>query len=539
VIEASDNLFAWCAAPVLTVHALSDGGLRTLTQACRTVERMAADEGVADVVRPLLTKVKSMRFCLVASPVHGGDSDLRLSSVALRLASAEEQLAWSASPRLAAEFKKIRPLVVELSRRQTSPLQETFRQLWAERSKRSGRLAVVVPDFGVKARTDAWLRQGSLKDMPLVLTPSALRHADYYDELFIFGPPRWYVANSGEFIFATPRSRVSHLIGYRWSGLALTIEPVFRRAVSAVTPQGGAGGGIKVVVPPAEAAEAEEPSAEDTADTAEDFGFDVQSILQQRRQHGGAAGDPEDEEVDAKIVLLGGGEAVMLPWTDDAKTYSADFGDVGPQVEADEDDEDAGQVRRVFNQEFETGDFIILRTGSGGDLLPKVADGVMGTAAETHRLRQQEWKHALRDLERRHGSGAVCDRLRGNGANHASPSNLRNWIRARTIRPDSDEDFTAIFRTTGLEHRAAEFVASSLAINSAHRSAGFKIRKLLIAKVRKADLRKMRAVGKMEFRLEELSNDASMTAYRIERILPDVVHARLHELNDVFTLEAD
>ncbi len=119
MIEASDNLFAACAAPMLTMHALPDGGLRTLTQACRTVERIAADEGVADVVRPLLTKVKAMRFCLTASPVHGGDPDLRLSSVALRLASAEEQLAWSASPRLAAEFKKIRPLVVELSRRQT------------------------------------------------------------------------------------------------------------------------------------------------------------------------------------------------------------------------------------------------------------------------------------------------------------------------------------------------------------------------------------------------------------------------------------
>ncbi len=230
----------------------------------------------------------------------------------------------------------------------------------------------------------------------------------------------------------------------------------------------------------------------------------------------------------------------MLPWTDDAKTYSADFGDVGSQVEVDEDDEDAGagppglqprtRGRRLHH---------LADGGPAGTCCQRSPTGSWAPRPKPTGCTSRSGNTPCATWSGGMAAGAVCDRLRGNGANHASPSNLRNWIRARTIRPDSDEDFAAIFRTTGLEHRAAEFVASAVAINSAHRSAGFKIRKLLIAKVRKADLRKMRASGKMEFRLEELSNDASMTAYRIERILPDMVHARLHELNDVFTLEAD
>jgi hypothetical protein len=72
-----------------------------------------------------------------------------------------------------------------------------------------------------------------------------------------------------------------------------------------------------------------------------------------------------------------------------------------------------------------------------------------------------------------------------------------------------------------------------------HRKAGFKVRRLLIAEVKRADLKPLFSSGKMTFMLKDLSDEASMTAYRIERVLPDPVAARLHEVNDVFRHEEE
>lgn len=531
----SDRLFAACASPTLQVHRLPDQGVHALTRSFRQVERIAREEDCAEKARPHLSRVKAARFVLAASPVHGADGELRLSGVAARLGESEIQLSWSCSARLVEAFRAVRPHVVDLSRTASSPLQSCLWELLAKR--RSGQnLGIVVPDFGVKVKTDSWMKRADLGAIP-VLTPSALRGAEHYDELFIFGPPRWYVSNSGEFLFSTPRASVQHVIGYRWTDLSLVIEPVFRRVENGAQPRPGASEAPVAVV----IIEDTEPDAQpiEPDDEAGDFTIDVDSILERRRARSIAVGDADDEEVEARLVLLAGGEAVLLPWTDDAKSFRADFRDQASQKAAEEEDEDAGRVRRHFNKELEVGDFIVLRTGSGGDLLPKVADGVMGAAAATHRLRQREWKLALRSEEHRHGGADLCARLRAMGATHASISNIHNWVRERTIRPDSDEDFEAVLKVLGLGGRRTEFLATAETIHHAHRSAGFRIRKLLMTKVRQADLRALRSTGRMEFHLEELSTQARMTAYRIERIVPIAITARSHELNDVFIPEND
>ena len=154
--------------------------------------------------------------------------------------------------------------------------------------------------------------------------------------------------------------------------------------------------------------------------------------------------------------------------------------------------------------------------------------------AKVKRAQQQEWKSALRKASHSARVEVFCQLLRNAGATHASPTNLRNWIRERTIRPDADEDFHAILQVCGLTARRDVFFETADLLNSMHRKAGFKIRKLLIAEVNRADLISLASKGKMTFMLKDVSDEASMTAYRIERILPDEIVARLHEVNEVF-----
>lgn len=536
----TDLLYAACAAPRCSVHAVSESAIRLLTGAYREVDRIAHEEGVTDLLRRHLSRVRTIRFILAASPVNGSDPELRLAALSRRLAEAEQELEWSASPRLIAAFKRVRPAVEDLSRLHESPLQVRFAELWHSRDQVRRNMAVVVPDHVAQVATAAWLRRSDLPaDLP-VITPSALRGGEHYDRLFLFGPPRWHTSRVGDFLFAAPRAGQMDVIGYRWMDLALRTAPLFRRPpvreADGEPPGPSPTQSQRILVPPPEPAanEAEEPRPSENDEPAA-VPVDVQEILRNRRQGSAAAALDADEEVEARMVILAGGHAVLLPWTDDATSFCADFGD--GRTAADPEDEGGGIVRKQPNLGFEPGDFILLRTGAGGDILPQEADAIMGTAASGYRARQHEWKHALRALDLRLGPSTLCERLRTAGASHASIANMRNWIRERTIRPDADEDLRAILQVVGLAARTDEFFHAAGVINSAHRSAGFRIRRLLLAKVRGADLRGLRLTGMMEFRLDGLSAEASITAYRIEAVLPEVVMARSHEVNDVFPLE--
>ena len=172
---------------------------------------------------------------------------------------------------------------------------------------------------------------------------------------------------------------------------------------------------------------------EHEADPADEASIDVQGILDRRRAH--QFGEQNgDEEVEARLVLLSGGDAVLLPWTDDAKSFCANFDKRLSSGTAEEEDEDAGSIRRGLNQELQAGDFIILRTGAAGDILPQVADSIMTpTVAKITRAQQAEWKAALRSASYDDGPEILCIALKAAGATHASVSNLRNWVRERTI----------------------------------------------------------------------------------------------------------
>ena len=544
-----DLLYASCAAPEVHAHPAENTHLRRLTRAIKETDRIARAEGVEQQVHRTLARTRAIRFALIASPISGNDDSLRLESLAQRLASAAQELRMTVSAEVVAAFSKLPPLVSAIAQETESPLGETLLNLLRARKRESKTCAIVLPQPSLKSAAELWIQRFTDKSVSVqVLTPSMLRGAEYFDELFIFGAPRWYLRSSGDFLFATPRAKKVHILGYSWTDLSLRLEPLFRTAPAPVAGGPGAVGDAasspapnRVVVPPTpiESIGEEQAGPEDEDDPTNDILIDVQAMLNRRRAN--QIPDPDhEEEVEARIALLAGGEAVLLPWTDDAKTFCANFDRKLSARSATEDDEEAGTIRRQLNQELQAGDFIILRTGSAGDILPQVADSIMGPLfAKAQRKQQKEWKMALRKAAGKVGTEDLCVLLRKAGATHASQTNLRNWMRERTIRPDSDEDFHAILQVCELEARHEAFFETANLLNTMHRKAGFRIRKLLIAEVNRADLSELASKGRMTFMLKDVSDEASMTAYRIERILPDPLVARLHEVNDVFVREEE
>lgn len=537
-MDAVDQIYAATAAPRIKIHSIGDNTLFRLSRAIRDVDRTAHEEGVGELIGPRLSIAKAIRFVLSASPLPGASPHLRLAAAAKKLAFTENELRFRSSERIVHLFSQIRPEIEALSRQTTSALGEKFLSVWRTRNASKGRFAIVVPDAKAKVPIDSWLHEVEGGNHLKVLTPAALRAGEFYDELFLFGAPRWYINNAGDFLFTTPRAMRLSIFGYRWTDLNLKIAPLFHRRAAAANGS-GEGSPDTVASPQGIKAHVEEsgtdPSVTDSEPPFELPAVDVQAIMRSRRSYSSPL-DAYEEEIEARLILLAGGDAVLLPYTDDAKSFCADVDERAVNAADDDDeDEDSATVRRVLNKQIEVGDFILLRTGGGGDLLPVVADSLMGEkVAAQRRADQKRWKDALRANEQRFGMDELCRQLAAAGGLRANLTNVRNWMRERNLRPAADADFSAILSVTGLAGDAPRYFLTADQLNSVHHSAGNEIRRKLIAEVKKADLDVLRSSGKMTFHLEGVAAGASMTAYRIERILPDIVMARAHEVNDVF-----
>lgn len=123
-------------------------------------------------------------------------------------------------------------------------------------------------------------------------------------------------------------------------------------------------------------------------------------------------------------------------------------------------------------------------------------------------------------------------------AKTANEINIRNWMSARTIRARHIEDFTAIMRLIGMEEKAKLYWANARKLGSAHQRAGQQIRKLLLEKVRQADLQRLEGLGYMAFELPELQG-GRIAAYRVKGIASSPVEVPFSQLGKVFGTEND
>lgn len=340
-----------------------------------------------------------------------------------------------------------------------------------------------------------------------VVTPSAILARDIFGHLLPIGPLSWFP----HYIRTAPRSRRLTCIRYDWLADREALQPSFGSSPETTFRRLYYGSGQSAAETPHEPELAIDPA--DVAPTVNWGALNSDNLLRESNQE-------DIEEVSARLLLLNTNMAVYVDWSGDAKSQVIEFSS-------------GERIARVPNEELEPGTYILLRTGGGGDLIAPVADAILGARAQDVRSIQKRWKSALCALVRDRGEGAVLRGLAELGCKRASHLNLRNWMGDRSIRPEFDDDFLSILVLCGLDLDDKLFMTNARLLDRVHRRAGFRIRRMLLNRVGKADLSQLLSEGSMDFELPGAIG-GSFTAYRIEEISPEAFMVPVTYLNHPF-----
>jgi hypothetical protein len=353
-----------------------------------------------------------------------------------------------------------------------------------------------------------------------VVVPSLLRGSTCYQTLAVIGPQRWF--RECEYIFTAPRAREIQIVHYNWITDNWKPESVFvgSEKVPDSAPQSfpiteaeevngrpGTEGEVKYLEPE----EILLPSL-NWSQIAKKFGRSSPASL-----------DQEDENIEARLFLLEGGEAVFL---------DADTSAMVIDLEADEDE----QVTRIKVADMAPGMFVLLRTSGSGDYIITLADRILGEKAQRTRELQQLWKTRLRKAVSSSNLLEVSVNLLDLGSALADEVSVSRWMSETAIRPKDDKDFDAILHFVSLGDRVDEFHEAARVLDSAHKKAGKYIRRLLLQQVRNSDLLQLERLGRMDFELPE-ADGGRVTAFRVVDIAPDPIMVATEILARPFELE--
>ena len=221
-------------------------------------------------------------------------------------------------------------------------------------------------------------------------------------------------------------------------------------------------------------------------------------------------GDHGSDAHQARLYVLAGGNGVYLE-SEPGSTVLCIDPDTG---------RGGGSVQRLETSRVEPGNIIVLRRDfGGGDFIEDVANRLLGTQAAPLRAVQAQWTQALRDTVGKQGVAGVERDLEGIGVR---ARNVRYWMSSHSIRTASIDDFRIVMGYVGLTGRADEIWGQMGRLDSAHRRAGQRIRRMLLRQVREADPAEINREGLMDF---ELGDDYAgvLTAFRVEAKSPDIV----------------
>lgn len=341
-----------------------------------------------------------------------------------------------------------------------------------------------------------------------VITPTVLLNMGVLGHLIALGPLGWFPPH----LRTAPRAHRLTTIRYDWLREQRNLRPCFISSSDDVFQQ---------------ASVKEEMEASDFLQTDATMVFsDPAPEFDWQALHSGNIlgrdSDAEGELTSARLLLLSGNIAVYIDSTSEVKSQVIDTSGDDPTA-------------RVLNEELDPGMFILLRTGGGGDLIVPVADAILGARAQAVRTKQQLWKSELTSLVARQGERAVVSSLQELGCQRASPFNLRNWMSDKSIRPEFDDDFLSVLLLCNLDSEFETFAANARLLDRVHRQAGFKIRRMLLDRVKGADHDKLTSEGTMAFDLPGIGG-GSFTAYRIEEISPATFTVSAAHINHPFVV---
>jgi hypothetical protein len=493
-------------------HSLFHMLFATITKLEQEVGERAQEEFWQDILR----KIKEHRFALCAAPLP---VNYTADSLASSLQFSLKRCAYL-YPRLVPSLQEVTGTLSTLSTQQDNPLLDAILSL--VKGAPGARVALLLKETRFRAPVEDVMGIVPVLRQIELVNQYQLRDATSYDQLLVTGLRRWYP----DYIFRAPRAKEIHLFRYGWMLDKWEPQPFF------ICPfdykhqpsQNGRYGSDHVTGGRDALQEDEVVDATDVFPQVE-WNRISTTILRQ------APGEHDQEEVQARLCLLAGGHAVLLDVSEQAKVLVIDT--LGGDSEEEEDE--SRQVKRVSMTSLQPGLFLLLRTSGGGDYLVPVADRILADQAPRMRSMQEEWKSYLRESVAAKGLFEVSLQLIDYGSNKANETNVRNWMSSKNIRPHDYSDFLSIMRLAGLEDKAEHYWKAAHLIDTAHRQAGFQIRKMLLAHVARSDLKELHRTGRMDFELSG-ADGGSLTAFRIEQISPETVTTPLSRTGRVYSI---
>lgn len=495
---------------VVTIHSVGHDLFRRYCLSLRTLLTNLGEASGDDFWRGLLWRPKRFRFDVTAAPVAFGNRLLMGEQYLDEIAAAFSRLR-SLFPTYVDPAQEVLQLLKELASSRDNPMLSYVLQHGGgesnPRSRADEKTAFLVKEPRLIPIVEDELRRTCPEFSFEVVSEGLLRKSHYYEQLFVFGPGRWF----SEYVFSAPRATRIRIVHYDW------IPPEWKAAKSFV------GGRTtkahrttrRRLLPLEKEGLLSELEIDDLLERVD--------LGRLGDQLSGDASTPEDpdEEALAYLFEVEGRSGVFL----DAE---------GSIIVVDLEEEGESRVDRIEVREIEIGMFLVLRERGGGDLIVPVADKILAEQASHSRDVQQEWKKRLRGYVESEGMAVTCEQLQTGGAIRASEPNVRNWMSDRSIKTEDRRDFNAIMHLVDLT--ADDTWEIMERIHRAHRKAGGVIRRFLLNAVRSSDLRELERLGRKEFKLLEGAG-GSMLVCRVVRLSRKLRRVALHQIGRHFALE--
>lgn len=232
---------------------------------------------------------------------------------------------------------------------------------------------------------------------------------------------------------------------------------------------------------------------------------------------------------DARLFILEGRNVTFLSNSPEHKITSVDIDGLLAHT-------DSGGINKIEINDLRIGDFIVLRTQGAGDLVVDIANKLLGPRHVAARANQFRWKTSLSTEVMQSGLLTTSIQLIELGSLRANEQNVRNWISEDSIRPDLDEDFLAILRLVGMENMWEDMVNDARAIDSAHRSAGHRIRRALLDKAAGLDVDMLVRTGRVDIELGE-QDAGTLTIIRVVGRTEKITSVPSHLIQKVISID--
>lgn len=459
-------------------------------------------EHVDDVYwQEYFSELRRLRFSLCAAPELNDYRDDRIDEVRTILSN-HLKLCYAIYPAFVESARNVLDALGIIQGDGRNPLLDKLIELTLPNLKSAWVIkeSRLIPDV-----EDVLELHPNLKPNLQIIHYSQLSSATCYDQLIIVGSPLWFPAS----VFTSPRASRLDIVQFNWMQDNWKIPTTFVANYRSAQTK-------RVTLRELDA----QYQAETPADTIL-INVDAQQVasIAARGEH------TEYDEVDARCVIFEGETALFVDADQSSTIWIIDL-----------EEREEERVRSIEVGELSLGTFVLVRTSGGGDYVVPIADQIMGAKAQFARAIQNEWKTLLGDYVAKHGLLSTSIELLNMGSGIANEVNVRNWISPRNIKTRSKKDFVAIMRLIGLDERSSEIWQTMEFISNAHRRAGFQLRKTLLMLIDEIPADQFRKQGEVELRLADDDEDAKLTAYRVEDILPDTYKVANSQIGVPFKL---